>query len=301
MNLIECPPPGLYRNVAAETYFSWDAASSSTLNLIRTASPAHVLALREGRIKYDSDAKDRGTGAHAAILEPGVFVETYAIGPDVKLNTKEGKLAWQMFEDAHPGKTLIRGKDGAAILGMRDAVIDHPKIKPILDARDGTELSLVWIDKETGVLCKGRIDVAAVSRLRTLLDLKSTRSAKRNKFARAIGDYGYHVQAAMYLAGAWANGLEADIFAFAAVESAPPYCAARYVLDDRSLLAGATEMHRLLAIYRECITTGLWPGHVDDDREIGLNEWTLREIEGADDEGLVEVQDETATLVEIQS
>lgn len=70
-----------------EDYLAIDAMSSSQLKTIYDC-PARTLANRSEKAHFDL-----GTLCHEAVLEPHVL-DKYVVAPDVKLNTKVGKLEW---------------------------------------------------------------------------------------------------------------------------------------------------------------------------------------------------------------
>jgi hypothetical protein len=262
--------PGTYKDIPADDYFAWPFASASLLNQIHR-SPAHARAWSEAD-DDDNKTKKRGTGGHAAILEPDTFAATYAEGPTVDLRTKAGKECWAEFTAANPGKEHVRGEEWPHLIGMRDAVWAHPVARRILSKASGRELSLVWDDRESGVRCKGRLDVPPAADM-VIADLKCLRDARPRHFQRAIYDRGYHRQAAHYMRGAAALGLAADIFAFIVVENTPPYAVMVYQLDSTAIEEGDADLRTLLMTYDECTRTGRWPAYDDAIRTIGLPDW----------------------------
>lgn len=267
------PEPGIYRDVSFEVYSQWPYLNNSGAgHLLR--SPAHYQAYRDG-IDDDSKSKARGTICHAGVLELSRFETEYAIGPDVKLNTKAGKDAWEAFCAAHPGKFHVRGADGEAMLGVREAVWSHPTARELLAADGPCELSIVWDDRETGVRCKSRIDKLIRSKA-LVADLKTTRDARADAFANSIGDYGYHRQAAFNLHGLAALGEFCDGMALIAVEPEPPYALAVYVIDDEDLENGREEMVEACKIYRDCGRRGAWPGYDPNPRVVRVPDWKTR-------------------------
>jgi len=140
------------------------------------------------------------------------------------------------------------------------------------------ERSAWWEDAETGLLCKGRFDEIG-RRAGVIVDLKTTRDASREAFSRAIYTIGYYIQAAHYIAGAKALGIDADRFGIIAVEKDPPYAVAIYEVSGAALYDGERERRKLLELYAQCEESGEWPGYPQEVVEIDLPVWAPNQID----------------------
>jgi len=151
------------------------------------------------------------------------------------------------------------------------SIMSHRVYQQIRDAQ--VEHTVFWTDKETGIECKARFDVLGP----LLVDLKTTRDASPKGFQRAIATYGYHIQAAHYMAGAIANGMEPQGFLFACVETSAPYLPAGYLMGNPTLEQGERERREALTTYAQCLRDDRWPGYNDDRIEvIDLPTWAQR-------------------------
>lgn len=267
--------PGLYPNVRAHQYHSWQAASQSVLKIIRDQSPAHAYQQMTNPAP-STPAKRMGTAIHTAVLQPDVFDQEYIVAPDLDRRTKTGREEWALLVNAWGEDNILKPEEMQEIQAIRDAVLSHPTAGPLL--RGDVELSALWADDETGVLCKGRFDVAN-KRVGALVDLKTTRDASKRAFSRAIWHYGYHIQAAHYLAGAQAHGIDAEFFVIVAVEKTPPYAVAVYNLRGDVIKAGHDELRPLIDMYAQCMESGHWPGYPTEAVEIDLPRYAWVEYE----------------------
>lgn len=287
--------PGVYPGIAAPIYHALDAASASRLNDM-AQTPLHCYrALTEPR--NETPAMKLGTAAHLAILQPEYFQSTYvAAGPCCAVKKSDGATC------GHPGKNLVGGKwycdvRGHAPDGDRDTskielspdeykacLESHRMIwsKPVprraLSMASHKELSVLWIDPATKLLCKLRADLIAGT---MAFDVKTTNNAAADSFAWKIADMGYHRQAAFYLRGLNASGIETTAFTFLAVEVAPPHCngVACYSLDDRDLYQGDEEMTGLLATFAKYRTIKTpWPDYSEKIEPIRLPPSKRRDI-----------------------
>ena len=282
------PEPGFYQNVDFDTYVSWDAANASKLKGF-AKTPAHVLHEMQTGGKDQTKALELGWLLHLSIFEPKRFAADVVVPPKIDKRYKEGKAKWAEFKAAHPHEHFVDVQMHAQIQGMTNALHRHPTAREFLSGDGFNELSIVWVEKETGVLCKARLDrVAPINDWPTLGDLKSTKDASRRAFERSVASYGYHVSAAHYL-----DGLETlkpvpagnpfRRFMWFAVESSPPYCAAVYEITDEALAQGVEDRNRYLRKWKECTESGEWPGYPVGVEYAGLPAWAYRQYEDFND------------------
>lgn len=253
--------PGRYEGIDNADYHAWDAVGSTSLKTLWRLSPAHTQAKQE----VDDDAReamDFGTAAHAALLEPGDFAERYVVGPDVDLRTKEGKARWADFCGENAGKSVLRGADGRNIVGIHKAIWAHAKAARLLSAATEREVSYVWTDDETGLVCKCRPDLYGSA---ILTDLKTAKLAKPDAFQRAAWDFGYHIQLAFYSMGLTLCKQPVENLCIIAVEKTAPFAVCVFEPDDDWLEAGWRIMRLALNRYAECQASGVWPGYADSE------------------------------------
>jgi exodeoxyribonuclease VIII len=107
-----------------------------------------------------------------------------------------------------------------------------------------------------------------------IVDLKTTRDASPDGFAKSVAQYRYHVQAAFYSDGYRAAFGEAPRgFVFIAVETEPPYLVAVYVASETMAQRGRIEYQTDLDTFRRCQDADTWPGYSDAPLTIDLPKW----------------------------
>jgi hypothetical protein len=257
---------GLYPGVPAVEYHAWPGASQSRLKIMRDRSPAH-LRWEMDHPSPPTPALVIGAAVHTCVLEPDLFPGLYVRGIPGDGRTKVVKEAREALAAEHPDATVLSPDDFDTCLAIRDAVAAHPNARHLLEGN--AERSAVWHDPETGVLCRGRFDDIAYG-LGAITDLKTSKDASPLRFRRAIYDFGYHIQGAMYVRGAKALGIEADSFGIVAVEKEPPFAVAVYQLNAAALYDGGRELDVLLRQWAECEETGTWPAYNTDIVQIDL-------------------------------
>ena len=307
-----CPEPGVYEDVAMKKYHTWDAASKSRLWAMRQ-SPAHAKVIIDVSTSGEDDdptpGQVFGRAFHAALLEPDVFKAQYATADQCIAHTEKGSRCQK--KGAFPltnGKSIcgihfkkalaedrslvldenvevLSKKVHAACLTIRERVIAKARASGLVSGPGRAELSIVWEDPETGIMCKGRIDrhtvvkykvAAVVKSIPTIVDVKTTVDASDYAFERTIFRYGYHGQGAMYLDGAQEVDLPAEQYVIMAVEKKEPYESSVFRLNEAAIDAGRDLLRSLLLRYAWCKKKGIWPGYPDRVREIALPDWAWK-------------------------
>jgi hypothetical protein len=246
-------------------YHADPAVSASHLHAV-AASPYHYWKrhLDPNRQQLEPTAAMRlGTLVHCAVLEPDELLQRYGVcGPR---NTKAGKE--QAAAMAADGIEAVSETDMTLALSMAAAVREHPAAAALLQAGKA-EQSFWWDDMTTGLRCKCRPDWC---RGGTLVDLKTTTDASPAGFAKSVANFRYHVQAAHYLAGTFA-----ERFVFIAVEKTYPYAVGVYKLDAEAMAHGA-ELRRVnMQTIADCRAIGEWPGYSTGVESLSLPSWALK-------------------------
>lgn len=279
MTTTTAPEPGAYPGTPMHEYATWPGASNSQLTRLMR-SPAHLRAYLEEPSK-DTPALVFGRAAHAAILEPDLFASTYIEQPaGLDRRTKAGKELWAELCDEYGEDRVLSPTAYRACLGMRDSVHAMRRAAGMLTGPGEVELSCGW-DMD-GVRCKGRFDrhspeIAGGA----VVDLKTTNDASRLGFERSIFSYGYHRQAAMYLAGARALGIPARHYVIIAVEKEPPYGVGVFRLTEGAVDAGAQQLRPLLSLYARLqeIPRTEWWGYPDEVRDVSLPAYAWNQLD----------------------
>lgn len=263
--------PGIH-DITNEAYHAGPGISKTGLWDIWKRTPAHFM----GAERKNTKAKDFGTAAHTAILEPEIFEKAYCVAPDGNKNSNVYKDAALYL--TNQGFTLLSKAEYDAVRWIRDEAERHPIIRRL--RQDAVmEQSGYWIDEETGELCRCRPDIYS-RKNRLIGDIKTSKAADLESFSRDVANYGYHVQEAYYSDG-WqaAGGGAVDGFVFIVVEKEPPFLFALYELDPDSVEEGRQIYRTALKIYAECRRTNHWPGYADKVQELRLPKWAFRFVQ----------------------
>ena len=289
LELTDTPNPGIYLDVDFETYVGWDAVNASTLKGF-TKPPAHVRHDMESGGKEQTKAMRLGSLLHRSIFEPEKFAIDVVVPPKIDKRYNEGKAKWVQFQAEHPNKEYVDPPLYTQIIGITEGLKRNESTKALLFSGGSSEVSIVWTERKTGLLCKARIDHLGPFNEWPLVvsDLKTTFDASRRNVERQIHNYGYHISAAHYL-----DGLETlqpvpagdpfRRFMWAFVESKAPYCAAAYEITDEALAQGLADRDRFLLKWKECTESGDWHGYPPGVEYAGLPAYAYRQYEDFND------------------
>lgn len=262
---------GIYYGLSFDEYANIDAVNNSLLSVIASKSPLHALAYKE-QPQEPTEAFAIGSAWHTLILEPRLFDTRYAVCPKCDKRTKDGKAVYEKYLSELNGKQELKADDFELISKMAEQFKNHRVCQYISEGK--AEVCIVWEDKQTGLLCKARIDYVRDAQA-FLFDLKSTTDASPEAFQKALYNYGYFQQAAFYSDGWKAITKDAPCFVFIAVEKQYPFAVAAYEMHENVILAGRKSYRRALDTYADCVKTGYWPGY-QDVQMLDLPVWALR-------------------------
>lgn len=250
-----------------EDYHSYEGVSNTGLKLV-SRSPAHYAFAEPYK---QTDAKRLGSAFHCAILEPELFANKYLLLPEAK--DRRASIFNQAAKATDKDFILVE-KEISYIEGMRDAFLRNEDVQEVMSCEYWTELSGFMECPKTGVLLRIRFDV--LNERGQALDPKKTTDAREPEFSKAIFNYGYHHQAAMYSeVYQLITGEPLAEFGLYAAEDRAPYESAVYVPDEYAMQLGREEYLNNLSTYAECEKTGIWHGYQARKKQISLPPWAL--------------------------
>lgn len=261
---------GIHYDVPFSEYQKIDAISGSKLFKIKK-SPAHFQAA----LKDDGDSPARifGRAFHTLMLEPEKFQSAVVICPEAKSRTNK---KYDELVAGSPGQAVILEKEHLQLTGMKWAFDKNKTANAFLDGTK-KEITIVWKCRETGELCKGRLD-AWNSELKTIVDVKTCDDASFFAFRNDAGYYDYDLKAAWYTWGMQELGESVDAAVLIAIEKEPPYGLMNYCLDSHEIKLAGFECAEMLKKYHYCKTTDKWPCYEDMVVDLAMPEWKTKEL-----------------------
>jgi hypothetical protein len=283
--------PCIIRGMPDEVYHNSKGLSRSGLKLLLDCPAKYYYKYLSG--EYEPKEKPSfkiGKAAHKYILEgKESFENTYWHNPYSDLKkadiekllfekhnySEKGLMSDLMgrlldFEGIHPKEIELSQSELNIIVGLARSIRSNPTANAAFKQDGESELSIFWIDEETGLWLKCRPDFLPYN-CQLVPDYKTTTSAKPENLWTSFIDYGYHLQAAMYRQGIKAvTGLEVENFFFVMQEKEPPFISQIFVPDELMIDSGEKQMRYAIDRYVECKETGIWQAYSDKIIQLSL-------------------------------
>jgi hypothetical protein len=264
----------------------------------RTLGEASNTALKEFReypLKYydwctgpqkpETPPMHEGKAVHMALHEPELFAKRYVIVPSMPLRSEQDKLDFwdacgldaydiifdlkktsadrvreMVSEQYRKRGSEILEADSLATLRAMVASLNLPchRLARGIASRGLKEHELRWIDPDSGVQCKARID-SWDEQNGVESDLKRTTEVTYRAFRRTVYNYSYHYQRAFYRRGLRANGADPKYQCFVAGSPERPYPWAVYDVPVEILDECDAQISRDLLSLAECLAKNEWP------------------------------------------
>lgn len=232
-------------------------------------SPKQYRHARDHKGK-DTTGRLKGRGTHTAVLEPQRFLLDYAL---FRGKVRRGK-EWDAFKEVHKEENILKRPEYEHCLAVAKSVNDHPAAARILrDAK--REETISWIDEETGLPCKARLDLYFDG----IADLKGVKSVHPRILSAEVARMMYHCQLAFYREGVRVTtGKNMRCYLICVEHNAPHDVVVREI-DDDGLYAGWELVRGLLNRVAECKASNHWPGISDEIESLELPPWVWPEDE----------------------
>jgi hypothetical protein len=266
----------------AEVYYrpQLDVANYSGLKVLHLQSPAHYL-YRATAPDVETEAKRFGKAAHVALLEPERFGDCYRVLPadrpkDLRhlrdaakpsQSTLDSIAWWDEWTAGEAGTVTLEAGEFALIQAMAASLralrMDFPGVTITageLFATCRTEVTVRWVDEETGLACKARADLYS-EEFGFVGDPKFCRGASWAAFARDVNQFCYHLQHAHYCEGFRACGAPLKAFAYFPVEKEAPHVPASWCVGPASEARGWEIRQKAMTKLARCLQRNEWPGY----------------------------------------
>ncbi|MER7167260.1 PD-(D/E)XK nuclease-like domain-containing protein [Micromonospora sp. NPDC000207] len=261
--------PGVY-DMTEDDYHAHPALSSTgARKLLSPSCPALFHHDRENGSEHKREF-DLGHAAHMLVLGAGPEIHVVDAG------NYQTKAAREDRDAAYTrGEIPLLPAEFDTVQAMAGKLRQHPRAAELFAPDGVAEQSLFWVDAETGVQCRARLDYLTTNRI---VDYKTTTSANPGHIAKAVDNFGYHQQDDWYRTGAIELDLVAPDAAFTFVfqSKTPPYLVTAVELDDTALKIGYERNRLALQIFRDCTETGVWPAYSDGIEVISLPAYAER-------------------------
>ncbi len=227
-------------------------------------TPAHGLAYLDGQSKTSNSIQqanfDFGSAAHLAILEPSDFDDQVIVDSPLSKNSKAYK-EWRL--GVPEGALVLSQEKIDNINHMRDVAYSKTFIRELLEAPGHMEVTGIFQDQiHPSVHHKIRVDKILNNGI--ILDYKTAVSASRYGFDRAIWNYKYIWQSALYCAGmSVITGYNHNRFMFLAQEKENPWECQLFGATPADMDEASDKLSVLIEKLIKCTEENHWPGYPD--------------------------------------
>ena len=304
---------GIYLDMPNDMYHSLDALNSSKLKCLSKSGRHYYRQVHDELAKSVSTQLkktfDRGTLAHAMILEPEIVHKEFARDVDKDELLERGELLisqddLKSYCKEHKLKVSGNKKELSARILEHDSTVRIYDVietqhrlaninKHMIDAKtwdaaermyrshkehyysniaiqDGfPELTVIARCPNTGMLCRVRFDY--ISRLSFATDVKTAASADPLKVKYQMRDLRYDLQQAYYTYVASLAGINLTGFMFSYIETDHADICQPYELDELTIVRATNDMHTLMAQLKQAEELGDYQGYASKDTVITLS------------------------------
>jgi exodeoxyribonuclease VIII len=269
--------PGIYFDVPFEQYIEIPGINNSILKILTQKSPRHARWAKD----HDRDTKEMlfGRLVHTLLLEPDKVADEYRVHAEINRNTK----IWKAFEQEtlDGGFQPIQQGEYDSAKRISALILEQPVHRFV--RKGHAEVTLVWEDEETGLLCKARVDyvhrdvdMGEAGQGDFLIDVKTAADASPEGFSKACYNLNYYQQAAMSSQGWEILTDHTPTFTFLAIEKKEPYAAVAYETQAKTMDAGLVAYRDALKRYKQCLDEERWPGYASEVLPLDIPEWALK-------------------------
>lgn len=227
---------------------------------------SELTALRKSALHCNTSMSSSPTSSqifgilvHAVALQPDTWDEQIAVSEFSDFRTKAAKAFKTEAEEV--GLTVVTQQQFEAAMKVKQRLFEHREAGPLLRGLVNTERCIQWVDEETGLDCKARLDGDSDT---YVVDLKTVKSATSGYFASSVYSYGYHIQQAHYTAAFEAVEETLPDWYWITVENTEPYDVVVFEPSPGMEADGKREHRELLNTYRQCSDLDYWPGISED-------------------------------------
>lgn len=281
MNFVGKLTHGICRISAAEYHADpapLPSLSASLAKLVVSKTARHAW-FASRRLNPDWEAIDKktfdiGRAAHRAVLG---FGDDYVAVPDELLSsngaigTKDAK-AW-VAAQREAGRTPLKSDEVEQVEAMAEIAAERLAERGIV--LDPARSELCGITQIDGVWCRAMFDNVPPDG--PIYDFKTCEDASPQACVKAINNYGYDIQAALYRA-VWKSITGEDrpfVFIFQEKPYPGPHEVTLIGLSGMFLDIAEQRFARARRIWGECVTTNNWPGHPAGLHEVDPPAWLV--------------------------
>lgn len=276
------PLPGIYPSVPNEIYHASAGISASMVMDFAELGAYKYNHKRTGPKQPPTRCLVSGTLLHSRSLDKELTLPDWAVMKKyTDFRTNEAKQ-WRDDMIAS-GMSIITAGQLENAKAATKALAEHPEARSLLFCKGQSEVSMVAVDPETGIVMRCRPDKLP-EKGGIIVDLKTTRDCGPSEFGKDAGKFGYHAKAAYYIDVCALLGVEIKHFVWVAIESDAPESkepsleVAVYSLDHDSseIEAGRIYYKKHLKELALCAKHDKWPMRCEGIQKLQVPYYILK-------------------------
>lgn len=211
--------------------------------------------------------------AQSALMRFGKLCHCLVLGGEVVVwdHDRRGK-DWKQFEAENDGAFIVTRAEHDRAYDVAEAVKNHHRAAELLDG--DRELTIPWAIGDRA--CLSHLDVLG----RDVVELKVCSTTQPDRLRRACLGMSYHGQLGFYSDAAAFIGREPRGHYIVGVEPQPPYAVTVLRVTPRAIDAGKRLCRLWLEQLRTCEDSDSWPGYVQTDVDLDIDDDTNITIDG---------------------
>lgn len=256
--------PGLHDMSPTQYHGITEGLSVSRAKALLDEGGPAIFRHRETVGQPHSTAFDLGAMAHALVLGKGD--ERLVLVDADSWRTKAARE--ERLRIRRLGMTPVLAGEVEEAKRMAEVLDGHKLARETLTGR----VEVAAFVERDGLTLRGQMDVLADN---WIADYKTAQDASSFGFLRAAWRYRYYLQAAWYrrLVG-WLTG-EWLPFRLVVQEKVAPYLVSVWDIDPEYIRHGEADMDEALALYRQCMESGQWPGYPNEVQTLTAPDWAI--------------------------
>jgi hypothetical protein len=211
-----------------------------------------------------------------AVLEPEEFAKTYVKIPKLNLRTNLGKAELERITESTSvaGHIIITEDDYNDVMAMKSELEKHPLFKDIF-SKGYPNKQLDFEEENSGVLVNFKPHWISASEP-LIVSLSSTKDATTDNVAKDMWLLKQHKKSALQIDGMRSITDVNHAFLFVVVERNAPYKINMFYPDEQAMALGMETYKKNCAIFKECVSSGKWPGLSPEITAINLPNWAYK-------------------------
>lgn len=186
--------------------------------------------------EFDTESLSLGRLVHILVLQPEKFNDIYEV-VDLDLRKKEDKLIKEKLLEL--GKEIVKQKDFEIASNIVES-IKQSKIYEVLTSYENKEIEKKLVGEINGIKFHGTPDFVCKN---LILDVKTTQTAKKDKFKYSIRDYHYDMQAQIYQQLVYQKTGNILPYVILAIETKAPFHFNFYKLSNETMQTGFDKLN----------------------------------------------------------